>query len=336
MRSVSIRLLGVALVALLLVTVTGASSHAEGLFDYSEGDRSISDADDALSSNLSRYETSSKYYRMHANVRLGREHRLGNGVAWRLLTDVRTGAAAPRITWMADRKSLLKANALFEAIHGEALVEYEWLDVQRRLDELYDWADGQPPYFVIQPPYFYPEKVAVTYATSRLVSYVEVRREVRTNSMGVKVYGQVLDLEQGRVREIEGCSSSHYTSSNFRFGELLDVCEDEAYENFMTLWADRVRQAITKAQASGDELSEQCGESMGSLELDSRRMALYLTPAGVAVFNNYWIPNSAKYCAFYDDITVNPIILPYRELEPFMKPGPWRDELLKQGGTTSR
>jgi hypothetical protein len=34
------------------------------------------------------------------------------------------------------------------------------------------------------------------------------------------------------------------------------------------------------------------------------------------------------FCAFYD-ITVNPIVLLYRELEPFMKSGPWRDELLK-------
>jgi hypothetical protein len=104
----------------------------------------------------------------------------------------------------------------------------------------------------------------------------------------------------------------------------------------MALWADKVRQAITKAGARGDELSELWDEGMELLTRNSRRMALYLTPAGVAVFNNYWIPNSAKYCAFYDDITVNPIILTYRELEPFMKPGPWRDELLKQGGTTSR
>jgi hypothetical protein len=27
--------------------------------------------------------------------------------------------------------------------------------------------------------------------------------------------------------------------------------------------------------------------------------------------------------------TVNPLIIPYREVEPFMIPGPWRDELLK-------
>ena len=319
----SIRLLGWALVALLLATVAGAATQARGLRDFLDQDEmTVAGADDAVLADLATY------YRIYANVRLGREYRLGNGVAWRVLTDIRTGAAAPRITWMADRKSLLKANALFDAVQGEALVAYELLDLQRRYTELHDWQDGMPPAFVIKPPYFYPRKVAVTYATSRLVSYVEVRQEVRTNSMGIDVYGRVLDLERGRIGEIEGCDDRHYTDSNFRFGELLDVCGDTAYESFMALWKNKVRQAIAKAKASGDELSEQCGESMGSLDLDSRRMALYLTPAGFAVFNNYWIPNSAKFCAFYD-ITVNPIILPYRELEPFMKPGPWRDELLK-------
>ncbi|MFZ5784309.1 MAG: hypothetical protein ACOY4R_29285 [Pseudomonadota bacterium] len=38
----------------------------------------------------------------------------------------------------------------------------------------------------------------------------------------------------------------------------------------------------------------------------------------------------------YDDITVNPVILSYRELEPFMKPGPWRDELLAPSSSTPR
>jgi len=340
MHAVSTKLLGMALVALLPVTLASAISQARGLLDYSGGDQSISDADDALPPDLSKYETSAyetsaKYYRIHANVRLGREHRLGNGVAWRLLTDVRTGAAAPRITWMADRKSLLKANALFEAIHGGALVYYDERDVERRHDELYGWEYGQPPSFVIKPPYSVQEKIAVTYATSQLVSYVEVGFGVQMISMDLQIYGRVLDLEQGRIREIEGCGGSDDDWRNFRFGELLDVCEDAAYERFMALWAGKVRQAVATAKVRGDDLSEYCGESMKPLERDSRGIALYLTPAGLAVFNEKWFPRIAKHCAF-NDISVNPIILPYRELEPFMKPGPWRDELLKQGGTTSR
>jgi hypothetical protein len=322
------RLLSVALGALLLVTVAGAVTQASGLRDLLTGYQTLSTADDALLADLS------KYYRLHANVRLGREQRLGNGVAWRLLTDVRTGAAVPRITWMIDRKSLLKANTLFEAIHGAALAAYDIEDLKRRRMELYEWKDGQPP-DVIRPPYFVPEKVALTYATSRLVSYVEVSREFRMSSMGVDVHGRVLDLERGQIKEIEGCRSSDRDSRDFRLGEWLEVCGDAAYESFMALWADKVRQAITKAGARGDELSELWDEGMEPLTRNSRRMAHYLTPAGLAVFNEEWCPRIAKHCAF-KDISVNPIILPYWELEPFMKPGPWRDDVLKQNRATLR
>jgi hypothetical protein len=62
---------------------------------------------------------------------------------------------------------------------------------------------------------------------------------------------------------------------------------------------------------------------MESLRRYSSRWALYLTPTGLAVFGKGWSSRA------FNNITVNPIILPYRELEPFMKPGPWRDELLK-------
>jgi hypothetical protein len=209
-------------------------------------------------------------------------------VAWRLLTDVRTGAAVPRLTWMADRKSLLKANALFEALHGEALVGYDIEDLERRRMELYEWHNGRPP-DVTKPPYFVLEKVALTYATSRLVSYVEVSRQFGTSSMSVAVRGLVLDLERGQIKEIEGCRSS---------------------------------------DARGEKLSEEAGELVETGVRYNNRMALYLTPTGLAVFDKGWCSSTNPDCAF-KNVTVNPVILPYRELEPFMKPGPWRDELLK-------
>lgn len=328
----NVRRFNVALVAFLLVSVAGVVSWATGLRDYLDGEQTLSIADRRVMADLA------KYYRLHGNVRLGPEQRLTNGVAWRLLTDIRTGVKSPRITWMPDRESMLKANALFDVVQGAALVDYDKLDLERRTTELYDWSFGEPPSFVIKPPYFFSEKVAVTYATSKFVSYVELRREVRANSMGVEVYGRVLDLEQGRIREIEGCDPPRYAYSKaFRFGELLDVCEDEAYERFIALWAGKVRDAIAAARLRGDELSVQCGESMEPLDWSGgRRLGLSLTPSGVAVFNEYsWSPHSAKFCAFYDDITVNPIVLSYRELEPFMKPGPWRDEVLNQGHAAS-
>jgi hypothetical protein len=318
------RLLTTALVALLSITGIASVTQARGLKEYVEGYQDLATADDALLADLATY------YRLHARVRSGPERRLANGVTWRLLTDTRTGAAAPRIVWMADQKALLKANTLFEAVHGEALVQYELRDLHRRRAELDGWEDGSVPFWVVRPPYFKPEAVALTYATPRLVSYVEVRREVRAMSTGADVYGRVLDLEKGRIKEIEGCALYHYDYGygNFRLGAWLDVCQDEAYQSFMALWQDRLRQAIETARERGDKVSEQCGNHMGPLRPKGRRMALYLTPAGLAVFNLDWIPNSTEYCAF-KKISVNPIVLPFRELEPFMKPGHWRDELLK-------
>ena len=85
-----------------------------------------------------------------------------------------------------------------------------------------------------------------------------------------------------------------------------------------------------RAQTRGDRLSQQCAESMETPRLNGRRMALYLTPEGLGVFNQDWKASSPKECAVRTNLTVNPVILSYRDLEPFMKPGPWRDELLNQ------
>ncbi len=308
-----IRFSGVALVTLLLVA---GAVQAGGLRDYVRGAETLSAADDALLSDLS------SYYRLYANVRLGREQRLGNGTAWRLLIDVRTGAAVPRITWMADRRSLLKANLLLEAIHGAALVDYDIEDLERRRMELYEWHNGRPPK-VSKPPYTVPQMVAVTYATPRLVSYVEVTRNFGLSSSSVDVRGLVLDLARGRIEEIGACRTADGWR-DFRLGEWLEVCGDAAYDSFKLLWVNKVREAVTRARARGAELSEEAGDVPENLRRFNERIALYLTPTGLAIIDKTW-----DGLRTFNNITVNPVILPYRELEPFVKPGPWRDELLK-------
>jgi hypothetical protein len=78
-------------------------------------------------SDVPEWETSEKlaaaraYFRAHAQALLGPEHRLSNGIAWRLHIDAVTGMKQPRITWMPDAKRQRTANALFEAVHGEDL-----------------------------------------------------------------------------------------------------------------------------------------------------------------------------------------------------------------------
>jgi hypothetical protein len=54
---------------------------------------------------------------------LGPEHRLKNGVAWRLINDAPTGLGLPRITWMPDRAAMNKANFLLAAAHGCLLLK---------------------------------------------------------------------------------------------------------------------------------------------------------------------------------------------------------------------
>jgi hypothetical protein len=311
--SMANRLCGLAFVALL--SVAGAAQ-AGGLRDYVRGAETLSSADDALLADLSGY------YRLHANVRLGREQRLSNGTAWRLLIDSRTGAAVPRITWMADRKSLLKANRLLEAIHGAAFVDYDIEDLERRRTELQGWYNGQPPN-VGKPPYTVPQMVAVTYATPRLMSYVEVTRNLGSSSVDVR--GLVLDLERDRIEEIKGCRNAD-DWRDFRLGDWLEVCGDEAYESFKVLWVNKIREAVTEARARGAALSKEAADVPETLRRFSERMALYLTPEGLAVVDKMWDGPRT-----FSNVTVNPVILPYRELEPFMKPGPWREELLKQG-----
>ena len=66
------------------------------------------------------------YFRQSARIRLGAEHRLPNGVSWRLLTDVNSGIAIPRLTWMPDKQRLRTANHLLDIVQGrEMLVEQE-------------------------------------------------------------------------------------------------------------------------------------------------------------------------------------------------------------------
>jgi hypothetical protein len=181
---------------------------------------------------------------------------------------------------------------------------------------------------VAKPPYFIPENVAVTYATSRLVSYVEVERRF-VGVMNVDVRGRVLDLEQGQIREIDGCRGSD-DGRDFRFGDWLEVCGDAAYERFKALWVDKLRQAVTKARAQGADLSEEASDIPENLKRYSERIALYLTPTGVAVVDKAWGGPRV-----FKNIVVNPVILPYRDLEPFMKPGPWRDDVLNESRARS-
>jgi hypothetical protein len=307
-----------ALTAILLATGVAAQP-TSGLSQFlNQGFISQPSADPSILTDLV------KYYQLHADVRLGAEQRLANGVAWRLLTDVRTRAAMPRLTWMADRRSLLKANELFDALQGGELAQYDAADLERRRLALYEWSDGKPP--SLSKPYaIKPERVAVTYATSRLVSYVEV---ISRSELGVErldIQGRVLDLERGEIWEIDGCPPTYYSGWTFNFGAAwLDVCNDEAYDRFSRVQLAKTNELVAKARARGADVANQLDDGPSEFH---KRFTLYLTPAGLAV-----VDKLSSFPAFESikGVVINPVILPYRELGFFMKPGSWRDDVLSQ------
>jgi hypothetical protein len=116
----------------------------------------------------------------------------------------------------------------------------------------------------------------------------------------------------------------------FQFGPLR-VCSGEAYEKFVELLKRRAILAAERAASRKDSLVWACSEKPNvEQHIDKdQQIVLYLTFKGLAVHNAEYWPNSIRGPCTIARNPVNPAILPYRELEPFMMPGPWRDELLR-------
>jgi hypothetical protein len=269
-----------------------------------------------------------QYYRSHARVRPSPEQRLSNGVAWDLLVDAPTGLAIPRITWMSDQRGMRTANWLFEAIQGDLLLEYAeweeaWGDQAKESAKTSEFRDAR----VLWQPH-----VALTYATSRLVSYVEVRihHTFEPNVMLPWIIGRVLDLKQGTISSIEPCwgSSLYETGGLFRFGDLLEVCDPDSRDSFLALWERKFDEAKGTAGHANAPYGAECKKGLEPFMPSFRQVALYLTPEGLGVYYGSFWQDTVRHCLIRKS-AINPVIIPYRELEPFMQPGPLRDELLK-------
>jgi hypothetical protein len=122
-------------------------------------------------------------------------------------------------------------------------------------------------------------------------------------------------------------NSLEAADSMFRFGNFLEVCDSLSDAKFKALWADKLEAATKTVEYGKDPYAEYCKEGIQRLDYTATGFALYLTHAGLAVHNASFWPNMARHCLLLKS-AINPMIIPYRELEPFMKPGPWRDELL--------
>jgi hypothetical protein len=249
------------------------------------------------------------YYRSHARVRLGPEQRLANGVSWRLHIDVGSRLAMPRITWMPDARRMRTANALFDMAQGGAMLisraagrELDEEQTRLRLDGKPIFQYGKP---VVQTD------VGLTYATPNLVSFVDLGYVVHEegNATWRIIRGVTFDLAVRRVFGIEACPDSDIPYTGLQYAVAKQGVREPINYPVIRACSEKpnVEQHIDKDQ----------------------EIVLYLTFKGLAVHNTEYWPNASRsYCTLARS-PVNPVILPYRELEPFMVPGPWRDELLK-------
>ena len=113
---------------------------------------------------------------------------------------------------------------------------------------------------------------------------------------------------------------------SFRFADLMEICDQESLERFEALVQAADDRAKSATASTKDPLVQQCRKA--PLEYE-QGYVVYLAETGLAVHLLYfWVIADIGTCTL--TLTArNPVIVPYRELEPLMKPGPLRKELLK-------
>ena len=282
------------------------------------------------------------FLRAHAQLLLGPEQRLANGVAWRLQTDAATRMREPRITWMPDRNRIAAANILFEVIQGNDLfrarrIRKEWDDwfAERDREKLpVEDLDAEQLGDV-------QGEVRLTYASANLVSIASVSADSLVRPLPVPK-AIVLDLARGAIYGTTSCDGGvrprekTYSRSNyfFRLGPLLNVCDEASYQTFVNLYgakaADAARAAASQSGARAQDLRDPClGEYA---EADSHpendyEVELYPTFEGLAVHRaSFDGAFKIGVCGAFSRL--NPTIIPWGDLAPLMQPGPWSKEFL--------
>ena len=176
--------------------------------------------------------------------------------------------------------------------------------------------------------------VGVTYASVNFLSIVDLEYVVPEGTgVTLIIRGLTFDLGRAEMFHIDACpgSDGRYGEKNhlFRFGELLAVCDRDVYVRFVDIVEAKGQLLAKQTAKSRDQRVVQCSERAGPFIGKDQDIVLYLTVAGLAVHNTSFWPNASQsYCPL-ERSPVNPVIIPYRELLPFMKPGPMRDELLR-------
>jgi hypothetical protein len=272
------------------------------------------------------------FHQRHFQPIPGAERRLPNGVAWRVVIDATTRLAQLRITWMADRWTMARANRYFDRVmactminyYGRAMKAYAY---HREGEEIP--FHGSVPGGYIESPV---ERLTLSYATPRLVSGFGVDVDYQYAKPAISLWSFVFDVENERNVEIEACSplDGPFTlATPFRIGRILDLCDPAAHAAFVALWSDRIGALAQTAFYRKHAGTLYCAEHRLDLAPPRFRFATYaLTEQGLAVHTGYLDPSSQR--CLLEKSPFNPVIVPWRDLEPWLVPGPLRDELLRQ------
>lgn len=274
------------------------------------------------------------YYAGRVQRRWGSEQRLPGGVVWRLETDAATKLGLPRIVAMPDGAAMRKANRLLDALRGCLLLaDADGHDMDHApgpSEEPYDFSWQAQRH---GRPMDQPERlVNLTYASSRLVSFSQVHIAWTRPQWTIALIGVVLDLEQDRMVSVTGCDDAHYPfslSDGFRLGDFLEVCDEDAHARFIAVWEralSAVEQTPLYRQLAGEEVCRL--RWPGDDGIGNFRYSLSLTSAGLAMYIGHWWPTIARHC-MVEPSPFNPLIIPWQELQSFLRPGSWYDELLR-------
>ena len=240
----------------------------------------------------------------------------------------------PRIVSMPDAQSVRPANRLLDMVHGGALLFAAHVGQQLDAENELRREEGERLLEYDRP--IAQTDVGLTYATPTLMSVVGLGVAPRDRRTAKRIIrGLTFDLRTGEMFRVEGCPGNEggYGARSgdyrFRFGKLLQLCETETYLRFVQLLSARSTMAAKRSALSHNSPTAGCSEAGGRVVAPHQEIVPYLTDRGLAVHNTeFGLIQARDNCAL-ERSPVNPIILPYRELEPFMVPGPWRDELLK-------
>lgn len=314
--------------ALVLVMLDGSPSRSAGGYvdGWEDGPYGSYDVPDQA--------TWADYYRKNARIRLRPERRLPNGVSWRLHVDTGTGIALPRITWMPDPQSLRTANDMLDMVHGGAMLFSDLMRPSPDDDNGLNHRDGFP-----LPDFHRPvgqTDVGLTYATPTLVSLVDLGYVPTGGRIVTRIIrGLTFDLRTKEMFRVEACPGSDRVYGTkggnflFQFGKLLQICGTETYLSFVRLLTAKAALMAEQTAGSKNRLGAWCSEKAGPVVAPHQEIVLYLTFGGLAIHNTDYEHIPRRDTCTLERGPVNPIILPYRELESFMLPGAWRDELLK-------